>query len=205
MRCGRLGLAHEVVQGRDEIDDALAADPVVAREDRANRRMQVAGKGVFEDDAARANVERLDDLLGGDGRGKENDLDRGRAVHDGAHGLKAGQARHLDIEQEDVGGLLQSLGDGFIAIVGFAYDFEAVALGEHVAHTNADYRMIISQDDADRLLFHESPKPPKKPELTGRQRKRPAFNNMFPALQSEHRQAWTKLEIPFPAYAPAFA
>ncbi len=100
-------------------------------------------------------MERLDDLLGGDGRGEQDDLDRGRAVHDGAHGLKARQARHLDIEQKDVGGLLQSLGDGLIAIVGFSYHFEAVALGEHVAHADADYRMIVGEYDADWLVPRE--------------------------------------------------
>jgi hypothetical protein len=115
----------------------------------------------FQDDSAGSNVERLDDLLGGDGRCEEDDLDGGGAVHDGAHGLKAWQTRHLDIEQEDVGGLLQGLGNGLIAIVGFPDYFEAVALGEHVAHTNANYWMIVGEYDADGLLFHVSPKPPK--------------------------------------------
>ena len=65
--------------------------------------MQVAGKGVFQDDAAGADVERFNDLLGGDGRGEKDDLDSRRTIHDGAHGFKARQARHLDIEQQDVG------------------------------------------------------------------------------------------------------
>ena len=56
---------------------------------------------------------------------------------------------------------LQRLGDGLIAIGGFADNFEAVLFGEHVAHADADYRMVIGEYDSDGLLFHESPIPPK--------------------------------------------
>ena len=59
------------------------------------------------------------------------------------------------------GGLLEGLGDGLVAVVGFADDFKAVVLGEHVAHADADDRMIVCQYDANGLLFHESPIPPK--------------------------------------------
>jgi hypothetical protein len=156
-----LCLTHEVMQSGDEIDDALAADPIVAGIHGANGGVEASCQSVFEDDAAGADVERFNDLLGGDGGREQNDFDGRRAIHDGAHGLETGQARHLDIEQEDVGGLLQGLGDGLIAIVGFSNDFKAVALGEHVAHTDTDYRMIIGEYDANGLLFHRSPIPPK--------------------------------------------
>jgi hypothetical protein len=156
-----LGLAHEVMQGRDEVHYTLAADPVITGIDSANGCVERASEGIFQDNAACADVERLNDLLSSNGGGKKDNFDRGRAIHDGAHGFKAGQARHLDVEQKDVGGLLQSLGDSLITIVSFSYDFEAVALGEHVTYTDADYRMIVGQYDANGLLFHESPTPPK--------------------------------------------
>ena len=61
------GLLHEVVQGGNQVDDAFAADPVIAAIDGANRCLQVAGKGIFEHNAASADVQGFNDLLGGDG------------------------------------------------------------------------------------------------------------------------------------------
>ena len=81
--------------------------------------------GVLDHDAAGADLEGLDDLLGADGAGEEDDLDGGRPIHDGAHGLNAGEAGHVDIEEEDVGEELEGLGDGFIAIGALADDIEA--------------------------------------------------------------------------------
>ena len=127
----------------------------------SDRGMKSVGQRVFKDDSAGADVERLNNLLGGDGGGEQDDLDGRRTIHDGAHSLKAGQAGHLHVEEEDIGQMLKGLGDGLIAIVGFSDYFEAFALGEHVAHTDTDYRMIIGEYDADGLLFHESPIPPK--------------------------------------------
>ena len=138
-----LGLLHEVVEGGDEVDDALAADPVIAAEDGADGGLQVVGEGVFEDDAAGADVQGLDDLLGGDGGGEEQNLDRGRTSHDGAHSLKAWEPGHLHIEEQNIGLQLEGVGDGFVAVVGFAHDLKAVLCGEHVANTDSDDRMIV--------------------------------------------------------------
>uniref|UniRef100_E6QIA4 Uncharacterized protein n=1 Tax=mine drainage metagenome TaxID=410659 RepID=E6QIA4_9ZZZZ len=99
----RSGLLHEAVERADKVDDALAADPVVASDDSADGGLEVVGKSVFEDDAAGTDLERFDDLLCGDGGGEEDDLDGGAAVHDGAHGFDARQAGHHEIEKEDVG------------------------------------------------------------------------------------------------------
>ncbi len=123
----RLGLAHQLVQRRDQVHDTLAADPVVTGIHRANGRVQRARQGIFQHNAARADVQRLDNLLSRDGGSEKHDLDGRRAVHDGAHGFEARQARHLNIEKKDVGRQLQGLRDGVVAVVGFAYYLEAVA------------------------------------------------------------------------------
>ena len=141
------------MKSADEVDHALAADPVIATKDGANGGLQVAGEGVFEDDAAGADVQGLDDLLRGDCGGEEENLDGGCAVHDGAHGLQAGQARHLHVEQQNVGLQLEGLGDGFVAVVGIADHVEAVLFGEHVAHPDADYRMIVGDYNSNGF-FH---------------------------------------------------
>ena len=85
-------LLHELVERGDKIDDALAADPIIARVNGADGSLQMAGERIFEYDAARADMQRLNDLLGGDGGSEKQNLGRGRPAHDGAHGLKARQA-----------------------------------------------------------------------------------------------------------------
>ena len=52
-------------------------------------------------------------------------LTRGDLAHDGAHGFQARQARHLQIEQQNVGLEFEGLGDGDVAVLGLADDFEA--------------------------------------------------------------------------------
>ena len=143
------GLLHELVKSADEIDDAAASDPVIAAGDGANGGGDVLGDGILNNDAAGADLEGLDDLLGADGAGEQDDFDGGRAVHDGAHGFNAGEARHVDVEEEDVGEQLEGLGDGLIAVGAFADDFEALFALEHVAHADADDRMVVGKEDAD--------------------------------------------------------
>ena len=73
--------------------------------------------------------------------------------------------------------MLQGLSDGLIAIVGFSDDFEAVTVGEHVAHANADYGMVVGEYDADGLLFHVNPIPPKAG--TKRKPRKARFTNIL--------------------------
>ena len=142
------GLLHEGVEGADEVDDALAADPVVACHHGADGGLEVVGEGVLEDDAACADLQGFDDLLGGDGGGEEDDFDRAGAIHDGAHGFEAREARHGQVEQEDVGFLFEGLGDGLVAVGGFADNGEAAFLSEHVSNADAYYGVVICQHDA---------------------------------------------------------
>ncbi len=72
------GLLHELAQGLEQVDDALAADPVVAGEDGAQGWVRSPATDILEQDAAGADLQRLDDLLGGDGGGEQNDLDARR-------------------------------------------------------------------------------------------------------------------------------
>src|ERR1700733_1321571 len=95
-------LLHELTEGTQEVYYALAADPVVTGEDGSQGVGEIAGDRVFQDDAARADLQRFDDLLRGDSGGEQNDLDARRTAHDGAHRLQARQARHLQIEQQDI-------------------------------------------------------------------------------------------------------
>jgi hypothetical protein len=108
----------------------------------------MAGESVFEDDSARANMQRFNDLLRGNGRSQQQDLGGGGSVHNRAHGLKARQARHLQIEQKDVGREFKRLRNGFVAIGGFADHVKTFRLRKHVAHTNADNWMVVRKNDS---------------------------------------------------------
>jgi hypothetical protein len=139
----------ELVQGLEEVGDALSADPVIAAEDGAQGLGEVAGDGVLEDDAAGADLQGLNDLLGGDGAGEHDDLDARRLGHDGTHGFEAGEARHGEVEQKNVGFELEGLGDGVVAVFGFADDFEAGFVLQYGLDTGADDEVVVGDDDAD--------------------------------------------------------
>jgi hypothetical protein len=144
----RRGLLHEIVQRGNKIDDALAADPVVTGADGANGGLEMPGESVFEDDAASTDVESLDDLLGRNGRGEQQDLHGGRTLHDGPHGLESRQAWHGDVEQENVRLQFKCLRDRLVAIIGFTDDVESFFRGEHVSYADPNYGMVVRQYDS---------------------------------------------------------
>ncbi len=76
-------------------------------------------------------------------------LTRGDLAHDGAHRFETGQARHRQIEQQDVGLEFERLGDGDVAVFGLADDLEAGLVQQHVLDAEADYGVIVGDDDAD--------------------------------------------------------
>ncbi len=76
-------------------------------------------------------------------------LTRGRLVHDGAQGFEAGQARHGEVEQKNVGLEFEGLGDGDVAVFSLADDFEAGLILEHVLYAEANDGMVVCNHDAD--------------------------------------------------------
>jgi len=67
-------------------------------------------------DAARADMQSLNNLLRGDGGSKKKNFDRGCAGHDGAHRLQARQAGHLHVEQQNIRLQFERVGNGLVAI-----------------------------------------------------------------------------------------
>lgn len=151
----RRRLLHQVVQGRNKIYDAFAADPVVAGANGADGGLQMAGQRIFQHNTTSANMERFDDLLGCDGGGQEQDLYGRRALHDGAHGFKTRQPRHRHVEKQNVRLQFESLRDRFVAVISFADYVETFFSGEHIAHTDPDYGMVVRQYDSCQR-FHSS-------------------------------------------------
>src|SRR5215472_1539531 len=152
LRHGR-GLLHEIMQRREQIHDALAADPVVAGENGAQALAEVAGDGVLEHNAACADLQRLDDLLRGNEAGEEHDLHARRAVHDRAHRLQARKLGHGEVEQQNVRLEFECLGNGLVAVVGLTHDLEAGLAGEHVFHAEADDRVVVGHDNTNSSVM----------------------------------------------------
>src|ERR1700761_9148192 len=142
-------LLHELVQGANQVDHALAANPVISRRNRADGGREMVSQCILEDDTAGANLQRFNNLLGGDGAGQQQNLYRRRTAHDGAHRLQAGQTRHLQIKQEDIRQQLERCCNRFIAIRSFAQHFKAAVALEHVFYANAYDRMVVGNDDTD--------------------------------------------------------
>ena len=74
------------------------------------------------------------------------------AAHDGAHGFESGKTGHEHVEQQNIGLQLQSLLDGLIAVSGLADHFEPIVLTEHVAHADANHRVVIRYNDSNRSI-----------------------------------------------------
>src|SRR3974390_2572232 len=105
-------LAHQLVKCGDQVDDPFSTYPVVTGEDRTNGGMQCTSQRILQDDSACSYVKSLDDLLRRKGGSEQEDLHRRRSAHDGTHGFEAGQARHLNVEKQDVGRQLKGLSNG---------------------------------------------------------------------------------------------
>ncbi len=150
---GHGGLLHELVESSDEVNDALATDPIIAGVNSSDGGLQMVREGVFEDDATGADMQGLDDLLRSNSGSKKQDFGCGRTAHDGTHGFEAGHTRHGDIKKKNIRLELEGLSDSFVAVGGIAHDIESIVFREHVAHADADYRVVIREHDSD-WSFH---------------------------------------------------
>ena len=66
----------------------------------------------------------------------------------------------MHVEQQNIRLQLEGLRDGLVAVGGITDHIEAAGFSEHVAHADANYRMIVCQNNSNRS-FHLSGKPPK--------------------------------------------
>src|ERR1700733_5290037 len=144
---GNGSLLHELVQCAHQVDHALAADPVIPGGDGPYGGGKVVGQGVFEHDATGAYLQGFNDLLGGDGAGREQDLYSWRTTHDGPHSLETGQTRHLQIKEEDVGQQFEGCCDGFVAVRCLTQHFEAGVALKHVFDADTNDWMVVGDDD----------------------------------------------------------
>ena len=113
----------------------------------------MAGQRVLEHNAARADLQRLNDLLRGDGRSKKQNLGRRLgpfmmariASRPGKRGMETSSSKNVGLQFE-------GLGDGFVAVAGVAHHIKAFAFRQHVAHANAHHRVIVCHHNTNRSI-----------------------------------------------------
>src|ERR1700722_18876252 len=144
---GNRSLLHQFMEGANQVHHAFATNPIIARGYGPDGGGEVVGEGVLKHNAAGADLQRFDDLLGGDGAGEEQDLYCWRTTHDGSHCLQTGQTRHLQIKQKDVWKQFQRSSDGLIAIRCLADHVESGIALKHVFYADAHYRVVVGDDN----------------------------------------------------------
>jgi hypothetical protein len=79
----------------------------------------------------------------------QNDFDAGRTAHDGAHGFQSRQARHVEVQQQDIRQQIEGFGDRLVAVPDFANHFKGAIRLQHVPDADTDDRMIVGKKNAD--------------------------------------------------------
>jgi len=146
-------LLHKVMQGRNQVDDALAADSNSRRWRRCG--WQFAGGC----EASLSTMPRapmcsasiicwvvMVEVTAG--------FLPSPCIHDGAHGFKAGR-RGICTSTAEYRLQFESLGDGLVAIGGFADDLKSIFQDEHIAHADTHDRVIVCQHDSN-WAFHRT-------------------------------------------------
>ena len=111
----------------------------------------VLGPGVFEEEPAGAVAQRLVHVVVEVEGGEHDDPRAGevRVAGDPPGGLEPVESGHADVHQEHVGPGRLGDGDGVVAVVGFADEFEVVGVADHRGEAGAHERLVVGDGDAD--------------------------------------------------------
>src|ERR1700677_810053 len=134
-------------------------DAFVSGMDGADGIEQFAMQQTFQQIRAGAGFESADDLdvTGVGGEGDEARV--GKFSADGAHGVDAVHAGHLQIHEHDIGPMQTKLFDGFQAIGSLADELQVGLIGNERGDALAQNRVIVDQGDANwfRSAGHRTP------------------------------------------------
>jgi hypothetical protein len=127
------------------------ADQRLAAGDRTDRAGDLVDRDLLEQVARRAGLDRLVEvgLLVGDRQ--HHDLRARHDVLDRGAGLDPGAARHPHVHQDDVGEQGRGLGHRFGAVGRLADHLDVRLLAEDHLETTAEERVVVDDEDADRL------------------------------------------------------
>src|SRR5262249_30057727 len=114
-----------------------------------NALKEGVGRGLFQHNSARPQLQRFNDLITFDSCGKDNDSNG--ILCKRAHRVHACSVWHRKIEQKDVGPELFSQIDGYLAVHSLTDDFQAgLGLKEHF-ETITKNGVVVSDEYANRL------------------------------------------------------
>src|SRR5262249_40519032 len=143
-------------QVADDVRDGVAADPVLASDDAADRLEQEVGGRRLQDDAPRAELERLDELDVLDRHREDEDARRVRGSAQLPKRVEAARAGHREVEEEHVRPELAGETHGVGPVRGLAHHREASLVVEQTAQAIAEDWMVVRDHDPDRLALARS-------------------------------------------------
>ena len=121
----------------------------VAGVDELDRADDLRRRGVLEQEAGRAGLQRAQDELVGVER--REDEDGGRVGLRGEQPRRRDpvELRHADVHEDDVGPVEVDRAEHLAAVGGLAHDLEALRAGEHHPQARAHERVVVDEQDAD--------------------------------------------------------
>ena len=136
--------AGERRRGQRRIDHPLAARYP------ADRVGQLLGGRVLDDEAERAGLHRPPQVAGPAERGQDDHPAARDLVAERGRGGQAVEARHLDVEQRDVGMLVPRGRHHLVAAPDLRHDLEVVLEFEQRGERRADQRLVVGEQHPDR-------------------------------------------------------
>ncbi|GIE72882.1 hypothetical protein Apa02nite_089900 [Actinoplanes palleronii] len=112
---------------------------------------KVLRQDVLDEEAGRSGTERLEHVLVQPVVGQDDDVHpvQSRVRGDAPGGLDAVDARHPDVEENDVGPMLPGQRDSVVAVARLGHDLEVVLGVEQSSEAAADQRLVVDQQDPD--------------------------------------------------------
>ena len=143
---------HLRAQRFDQPGDAVAADPILAGHHHAHRLHQHLRRRFLQHQAARPELQRLDDVVAIDARGQEDGPRRQRAAAERAQDFEPRQSGHREIQQQNARLGAARHFERLVSVERLADD-EDVALGlEQLAQPLEQDRVIVGDYDLNRLI-----------------------------------------------------
>ena len=115
---------------------------------------QEIGVGVFQNIAARAQLEAFFQVVGIFGNGEHQHRQPGLEIQHLSQGFGAVHHRHFHVEQHQIGAVEAGKLHALEAVGGFGNDFKTVFLREQKTEPTPEQGVVVYQEDADVGFGH---------------------------------------------------
>src|SRR5690606_10531280 len=151
------GLLAEAV---DQLGRHVVGNDRFAAGGAADRRRQRVGVDVLDQVAAGAVAQRLAELVGLLGNRQDHHRAARDALHQQLQGFQARQARHVEVEQDDVRQELLGALDPFQAVGSLGHHLEVGLPLQQQPHARAEQAVVVDEQNAYGHGIREAFKPP---------------------------------------------